>query len=764
MKPLPFRFSSIALGLILLLSALAPGRAFASPDTRVIKDIRIKGLVRADRNTVRYYIQAKTGAKYDPASSAEDIRKLFALGYFDDIQLDLKEEQGGVALTYVFKEKPFVRDILISGTKEVEEKILRARIKTQKGTFFRQDQIPWDKTRIKQTYRNKGFYFSDTRVVVKKLKDNYVDVEFIIDEGQKITVGGVYFRGVSAFPERTLKGQIETEPASWYSVLTETGAYKKDALKTDLLRMESFYHDNGYIKVRVFDPEVEVDKEKRRIYVVFPISEGDQYRVGSIEIAGDDVYSEDELREKIKLKPGDVFNRSQFRQDIFDITDLYSQKGYAYANVIPAVETHEDTKTVDVKITTNKGRKVYVGRINITGNESTRDRVIRREFRLSEGELFNSEKLRRSKQRINNLGFFDTVEIEQRSRKEEDLIDIETKVAERSTGQLSFAVGYSSLENLIIQGQVKWGNLLGMGQELSLSVDTSSRRSDFTISFTEPSIMDREISGGFDVYNKSYTYDAYESRSTGGSIRTGKALSEYVYARLGYRYEKNEVTIIDRDTASSYLLEQEGTSDSGSVFPSITYDTRNDPFSPTAGQKIYGSVEVAGLGGDQRYYRLVGEYTYYQSMFLDFVGMVHGRIGRADGYEGKGLPITQRFFLGGPTTLRGFTIRDIGPKDEKGEAIGGQALLQLNLELQYRFTRYFRGFLFYDRGNVYGTDDVQNNTTDKLYDLEQMRHSWGFGVHFFSPMGPISVAYGFKLDQRTGESPNEFHFTIGGAF
>jgi outer membrane protein insertion porin family len=740
---------------------LCPAHSHA--DGKNIGDVRLKGLSRADKNTVRYYIRARAGEPYDPALAAEDIRKLYGLGFFDDIRLDLSDESGGVALTYIFKEKPFVREIALTGLKEVEESAVRPKIKTQKGTFFRQDHIPWDQSRIKQVYRNKGFYFSDVRAVVRKLKDNQVDVEFIIDEGHKITVGALRFRGVKAFSERTLKGQIETEEASWYSGVSESGAYKRDALKTDLLKLESYYHDNGYIKVKVFDPEVEVDKEKRKIYVTFPISEGEQYRVGSVEVIGDDVYASEELMEKIKLKTGDVFNRGQFRQDISDMTEMYSRKGYAFANVIPALESHEAIKTVDVKISTQKGRKVYIGRIQVAGNDATRDKVVRREFRLQEGELFNSDKLKRTRERINNLGFFESVEIEQRSR-QDDLLDIEVKVAERNTGQISMSVGYSSLENLLLQGQVKWSNLLGRGQELSLSLDTSSRRTDYTLSFTEPALFDHELSAGFDAYNNTFTYDAYESRTIGASVKTGKSLGEYLYGRIGYRYEQNEVTILDRDTAGSYLLAQEGKFDAGSIFPSLTYDTRNDPFSPSSGQKVVVSSDLAGLGGTGRYYRLTGEYTIYKSIPFNLTGMFHAKIGRADGYEGQALPITQRFFLGGPRTLRGFTIRDIGPKDENGEAIGGEALLQFNTELQYHFSRYFRGFVFYDRGNVYGRDDKMNNTTDQYYDLEQMRHSWGFGVHFFSPVGPISLAYGFKLDQRSGETPSEFHFTIGGAF
>ncbi len=749
---------------LFFITIFASSQSLAIDFSKLIKEIRITGVSRADSNTIRYYIHSKTGEKYNANTSSGDMRRVYDLGFFDDVKIDVQEEEDGLVLTYIFKEKPFVREVILTNVEEVEKSEITAKLKTQKGTFFRQDQTPWDQKRIKQIYRNKGFYFSQIKTVVHKLNGNQVDVEYIVDEGRKIIIKEVKFRVAKAFSGRTLQNNIETKEGGWTSVFADSGAYKKDTLKTDLLRLESFYHDNGYLKVKVFDPEVEVNREKRNITVTFPLDEGDQYRVGKIEAQGDEVYSEKELLDRISLEEGDIFNKSLFRKDVFGITDMYSQKGYAFARVIPKLNINDEEKIVNIWITINRGRKVYVGKIKITGNDNTRDRVIRREFRLGEGELFNSAKLRRTRQRINNLGFFESVDIEQRSRPEEDLVDFEVKVVERSTGQISFAMGYSSFENLILQGQVKWNNLMGRGQELSMTLDYSDLRSDFTLRFTEPALFDRQLLGGVDMYNKTYRYTSYDSKNTGAGFRIGRDLGEYLFARLGYKYERNKVLIIDDERASVFLREQEGISTVGSLNPSLTYDTRNDPYSPTSGQKIYVYAEMGGIGGNEKYYKLIGEHTYYKSLLLGFVSMTHLKIGRAEGYGGKGLPIFKRFYLGGPRSLRGFTYEDIGPQDEFGDTIGGEALLQLNAELQYRFTRYFRGFLFYDRGNVYGTNDAAGNTTDKYYDLGEMRHSWGFGVHFFSPVGPITLAYGFKLDQRPGESPSEFHFTIGGAF
>lgn len=752
-------------GLFVCVAICAPALASAIDLSKPIKEIRIKGARRADENTVRFYIHSKPGERYDGEKAREDIKRIYNLGFFDDIKLDVEEgKSGGLVLTFIFEEKPFVREIKFTGVQELEKNIAHAKVKTKKGAFFRQDHIPWDKRRLLQAYRNKGYYFTEINVKVHKLPNNRVDVEYVVTEGRKILVSQVMFRGAEAFGPEKLQRYIETTPATWLSFINDSGAYKKDVLKTDSLRIESFYHDHGYIQAQIGDPEVEIDKEKQKIYISFPVNEGDQFRARDVKITGDDIYSAEELAEQISLNEGDIFNRSQLREGIFKITELYSRKGYAYANVIPDVVVDGESKEVDVNISVNPGPKVYIGSISITGNEKTRDRVIRREFLLSEGELFDSEKLRKTRIRINNLGFFEAVDFEQRSRREEDMVDLEVKVSERQTGQFSVAAGYSSIENLIFQTQIKWMSLLGRGQELSLTADMSSRRGDFSISFTEPSLFDRRVSVGVDLYNRLFVYDAFDSRNNGGSLRFGKGFGEYTWGKISYKYEENNLKILDRETASSYLLAQEGRRSTGSISPSITYDTRNDYYSPTAGNRMSALLEVAGVGGKEKFYKVTTEYSVYKSLLYEFVGMAHAKAGYIQGYDGKDVAVYERFFMGGPRSLRGFTIRDVGPLDENGEAIGGESLLLLNLELQYRFTKYFRGFLFYDRGNVYGEDDQLDNTTSKHFDVEKMRHSWGFGVHFFSPVGPISIIYGFKLDQRSGESPNEFHFTVGGAF
>ncbi len=780
-------------GLIVFCACAWPGLAYALDLSKPIEKIVIEGAKRADQNTIRFYIHSKTGEQYSQQTAQEDIRRIYELGFFDDIQLDAKETSTGIILKFVFKEKPFVRDIIFAGVESINEDLIRAKVKTKKGTFFRQDFIPWDESRIQQTYRGKGYYFTGVKTVVYELGNNQVDVEYNVTEGKKIVVGKVNFRGNDTFADHILTNKIETQSAGW-AVGLASGSYKKDALKTDILRLESFYHDNGYIKVKIDDPEVEIDKEKLRINVSFPLTEGERFYFGDMDIEGDEVFSTEELLEHVQLKKGDVFSRSVFREDIFRISDLYSQKGYAFASVTPDIDIDEKSKIVNAKIDLQKGPKVYVGKITISGNDKTRDRVIRRQFMLQEGELFNSENLRKSRQRINNLGFFESVEFEQRSRRENDLVDIDVKVIERETGQFSLSAGYSSVENILFSGSVSWKNLMGRGQEFKASYEHSGRRDDFSLSFTEKALFDRQLSGGIDLYNKSFQFDDYSSDKQGGSIRVGRAFGENSWGRIGYKYEVSNVDlevktetvkVVDENgnvvkdadgndkteekiiEPNIFLKSQEGRRVIGSIFPSITYDTRNDPYSPSAGRKLVLSTELAGVGGEENFYKIIGEYTEYHRIWEEFVGMFHAKIGRADGYSGEDLHLNERFFMGGPRSLRGFTFRDIGPQiinNNSKVAIGGEASLLFNVELQYRFTRYFRGFLFYDRGNVYGKFDELNNTTSKHYDLEDMRHSAGFGIHFFSALGPLSVSYGFKLDKREAESASEFHFSIGTGF
>jgi outer membrane protein insertion porin family len=527
-----------------------------------------------------------------------------------------------------------------------------------------------------------------------------------------------------------------------------------------LFRMEGFYHDNGYLRVKVLEPRIDINKKAREIHITIPVEEGPQFRVKSLKLNSDNAVTADEIQKGIQTKVGDVYNVSQLRQDILTIADLYSKKGYAYADANPVSTLNDEDRTVDLSIEVDKGKKVYVGSIEVLGNLKTRDNVIRREFRLKEGELFDSSKLKRSKQRINNLNFFEDVKIDTHRGQDPDLIDILTTVTEKPSGSFAVGAGFSSVENLIFTTSIQQDNLLGNGQRLGLTARLSSIRTDFNVSFTEPRLFDSEILLGVDAFNKQQDLLSFDSKSTGGGIRLGKNISEFDTINFGYRFDNVKVTGVSAArTTATFKNETRVTS---RVSPTYIHDTRDNYLNPTEGWRHMLGFQLAGLGG-AKFTKSVYEVTYYHPIAGKFVGAAHARVNYAEGYGGGDLPRFERYFMGGPTSLRGFTIKNIGPKDSDGNPVGGSQSLLLNLEVQYPFTKSFRGFLFYDRGNVYGSGTNTTNTSEN-FDLGEMRSSLGAGIRFISPFGPLGFAYGFKLDKQTGEEAAEFHFSAGSAF
>ena len=473
-----------------------------------------------------------------------------------------------------------------------------------------------------------------------------------------------------------------------------------------------------------------------------------------MDIKGDNTISHDDIKKSLLTKKGDIYNVSQLRQDIVTVTDLYSAKGFAYAEANPITEIDDKARTVSLSIDIDKGKKVYVGKINMLGNIKTKDNVIRREFRLKEGQLFDGTKLKRSKQRINNLNFFEDVKIDTKRGESPELIDILTTVTEKPTGTFTVGAGFSNVENLIFTTSIAQNNLFGNGHRVNLTASLSSIRTNFNLGLTEPRLFDSEISLGIDAFNQDQNFLSFNSLTSGAGFRFGKNISEYENLGIGYRFENVEVTGVSAANTTTFLRNQTRTT--SRVSPTYVYDSRDNFLNPSQGWRHMLRFDFAGLGG-LKFTRSRYDITYYRPLLGKLVGAGHARVNFAEGYDGDTLPVFERYFMGGPTTLRGFTIQDIGPKDLTGNPVGGSKALLLNLELQYPFTKSIRGFVFYDRGNVYGNGPIMTTTT-KNFDLAEMRHSIGAGFRFISPFGPMGFAYGIKLDPRTGEEIGAISF------
>jgi len=732
----------------------------SAQEGEIIESLKIVGNKRIDESTILYYIQSKPGTVLSKATIRKDIEQIFSLGQFKDIQVDTQNRVEGLELQFIVEEIPSIGDVEILGNSKLESNDIREKIGLRRGATFNDHLIQESKKEILKAYKEKGYFFAETRIDTNKGANNLIDVVIRVREGEKVKIEKVRFSGNKAFEDKKLAEQMETQAETWYSFLDDSGVYQKDILKLDLFRVEGFYQDNGYLRVKVLEPRIDINKKARQIHIIVPVEEGPQFRIKSLEIKGDDTIPHDEVKKSLLTKKGDIYNVSQLRQDIVTVTDLYSTKGFAYADVNPVTQIDDQTRTVTLSVDIDKGKKVYVGKINMLGNIKTRDNVIRREFRLKEGEVFDGSKLKRSKQRINNLNYFEDVKIDTHRGDNPELIDILTTVTEKPTGSFTIGAGFSSVENLIFTTSIAQDNLFGNGHRVNVTASLSSIRTNFNIGLTEPRLFDSEISAGIDAFNTDQDFLSFDALTTGGGIRLGKNITEYESLTLGYRFENVEVTGVSAADTTDFLKNETRTT--SRITPSYIYDSRDNFLNPSQGWRHVITSDLAGLGG-AKFTRSMYEITYYHPLVEKLVGAAHARVNFAEGYGGETLPSFERYFMGGPTSLRGFTIQDIGPKDSDGDPLGGNQALLLNLELQYPFTKSVRGYVFYDRGNVYGSG-TDLSSTARNFDLGEMRNSIGAGFRFISPYGPLGFAYGIKLDKKSGEESGQFHFSAGSAF
>ncbi|MCL0046032.1 outer membrane protein assembly factor BamA, partial [Nitrospinaceae bacterium] len=697
----------------------------------LVGSVKIEGNKRVETSTLLYYIKTRKGEPLSRSQISKDVKQIYDLGQFKDIRVETRQGTEGMEVVFIVEEIPSLGNVLFYGNKEIEDSDMHEILGFKRGEAFQQHMTTEAKEKIKSLYHEKGFFFAKVNAISKKSDKHLIDIHIRVREGEKVRIKNILFSGNKNFSADELRDQIETKAETWISFLDESGIYKKDILKLDVFRLEGYYQDNGYLRARVQKPTIKIDEKNKEINILISIEEGSKYRVGKITGKSDDTVSENDVLKALQMKTGDVYSLAKVRAGVISIGDIYSERGYAYADVNPITKINENSRKVDVSIEVDKGRKVYVGEITVIGNTRTLDNVIRREFRLKEGALFDSVKLRRSKQRLNNLQFFEDVKIDTRRGKASDLVNITTTVTERPTGSVNIGGGFSSTENLMFNAGISQNNFMGSGRRVVFSTNLSSRRTDFNLSFTDPRVFDTTLSAGVDAFNRKTNFYSYKARKTGAGFRLGKALSEYDWAGLNYNFADTNIT--DVKTITTFLKEEKRVT--SRISPTFIRDTRDNFMNPSSGSRHVVRFELAGLGG-VKFHRMSYETSHYWPIVGKLVGMLHGEIGWADGYGDDTLPAFERYYMGGPKSLRGYTIKNIGPKDRRGNPLGGNQSLLLNAEIQYPFTKGLRGFLFYDRGNLYGGgDDIR--TTSSTWDLANMRDSIGAGFRFLSPFGPI---------------------------
>ena len=724
-----------------------------------VAQVNVTGNRRIESEAVKAVIGTKVGSLFSPLRLDEDLRKVWKMGYFDDVRVETKDSPQGKVVTFIVKEKPTVREVKISGNKAITDKDIRDQVGLKPFGVYQPRTIKDAEAKIVKLYHDKGYYDVKVKSEVIDLPSGDKGVKIDIEEGKKVFIKTITFQGNKAFTAKQLRAQMSTKEEGWLSWLTDDNLLDRSKLEQDREKLSDYYYNEGYLKVRISEPLIK--REEGGLVVAFNIVEGPRFKVSAISLSGDMILPQADMMKDIKTKVGAWFSRQNLRNDLMHLNDLYANRGFAYVQVRPDVKENLRDKTVAINFDIKKGRKVYFERIIITGNVNTRDNVIRRELGAVEGNLFSSKALRDGNYRLHRLNYFEDVHITTAKGSAPDKMDIKVNVKEKRTGQFSVGAGYSTVDSFMLMGSVSEANLFGRGQTLELRGQLGGKSTRYTLSFTEPWLFDQPISAGADLYDWKQEYTAYDKESIGMRIRFGfptpwRATRFYTY----YRIEQAEVTSVS-DTASRIIREQKGTHMTSAVKGLIRRDTRNHAFNPTEGSDNSVSLEYAGdpIGGTNNFIKAIGDTGWYFPVWFKHVIVLHGRIGWVTSHTDGQVPIYEKFFLGGINTLRGFDYYSVGPKDpETGDVIGGERMAMANLE--YRFPLYEKagivGVIFYDTGNSW--------TASEGYKFGDLRKSVGGGIRWYSPMGPLRLEYGHVLDPKDGERSGNWEFTIGSMF
>ncbi|MBN1931215.1 MAG: outer membrane protein assembly factor BamA [Desulfobacterales bacterium] len=727
---------------------------------QTIAEVLITGNKRIENDAIKRIIKTQAGDLYLPESLSEDLKAVYAMGYFDDVRIESENGTQGKIITFIVKEKPTIRMIRIKGNRVYDDEEIKENLDLKTGSILNIFKIHGNVKRIEDLYRDKNYHNVKVTYSVNLLEHNQSDLEFVIEEGEKLQIKQIAFIGNTAYTGEELKKMMKSSEKGFFSWLTSSGELNTENLNQDIAKISAFYHNNGYVQAKLGEPQIQYEGEW--INITIKIDEGPQFKVGNVKLAGDLIFSEDVLQKDLKINKETFFNREVVRKDILMLTDLYSDEGYAYADISPRIDKNLDTLTVDITYSIEKGKQVYFEKIIIDGNTKTRDKVIRRELTVYEQELYSGKQLKRGIRNLYRLDYFEDIKVDTLKGSNDDQMLLKIDVKEKPTGIFSFGAGYSSVENVFVMGSIAQRNFLGYGQTLQLKAEIGGTTNRFTLSFTEPWLFDIPLSAGIDVYNWDRDYDDYDKNSKGGGIRFGYPIYDFTRAYLSYSYEVADISDIEEDAALS-IWELEGINVTSSISASVRYDSRDRVFNPTEGQDHSFTVEYAGIGGDIAFTKYLAETGWYIPLFKGTVGFLHGKGGWVEKNSGGKLPDYEKFYLGGMNSLRGFDWRDICltelNSDGEETEVGGNKFIQFNLEFIVPLIKQagIVGVLFFDAGNVYGKE--------RDFDFSNLRESAGFGFRWYSPMGPIRIENGYILDPEEGESRSgRWEFSMGSVF
>ena len=722
-----------------------------------IARIEIKGNRKIEASAIIAQIKSKAGNNFSEAEIAADIKTIFKMGFFLDVTAEATSTPEGKVITFIVREKGLISEIRIDGNKGLSKDDIQEVLTIKTRQSLNQEKIKEDVEKIKTLYDNKGYYNAEINDKVEQDGEKDFRVIFNIKENDILYIKSIAFEGNEAYSTKELKKMMSTSEHGIFSFITDSGLLKRDQLKQDIGKLTAYYFNNGFINSQVGEPEITIDK--KGIYIKIKIKEGKRFKVDKIEISGDLLEKpKAELLKFLKTKKGDNYNREAIMRDIDFLTQTSNDEGYANADVNPKINTRENEQLVDVDFQITKGELVYINHINITGNTITRDKVIRRQLEVVEGDLYSGSKLRSSYANLNKLRYFEEADFQTEKGPDKSKMDINIRVKEKSTGMFMVGAGYSSVDQAVIMGQITQQNFLGYGQILSLKASLGSTTNNIDLSFTEPWLFDLPLWSQANIWKYKKDYDSYTLDSRGAGLTLGYPLWEKIVGYVGYKLSSDDISDVSA-SAPFQIKDQEGQLITSAVTLSLIRDTTNDFIFPSNGTKANISVTHAGgpLQGDANYTQYSASLFAFYPLPLDVVFGVKSRIGYIQGHDGVEIPIFSRYVLGGINSLRGF--RYVGPTNPGTEdTIGGTTMLLFNVEMVFPFIKEsgMKIVAFYDAGNAWN---------DRYY-LDDLRQSVGLGLRWYSPIGPLRLEYGYIINGKglNDNSTGRWEFTIGMPF
>ncbi len=729
----------------------------------VLSQIKVEGSERVEPATVLSYMDIKVGDEMTRENLDATLKSLFATGLFADISLN---QQGSVLVVKVV-ENPVINEIAFEGNDKIKDDELLGEIQLRPRQVFTRTKVQSDVSRLYQVYRRNGRFSVDIEPKVIRLDQNRVNLVFEIEESGITTIKSIRFVGNKRFDDDRLRTEISTKETAWYRFLTSDDRYDPDRLAFDQELLRKFYLSQGYADFRLLSAVAELSKDRENFFITFTVDEGSRYKVGDVKIASAlRNFDASVLNDQLTLKKGDWYDADEVQNIVDGITNELGDLQYAFVTVRPDINRKREEKSVDITFQVSETPRVFVERVNVTGNVRTHDKVIRREMEIVEGDPFNKSKLAKSEQNIRNLDYFETVNVEARSGSAPDKTVVDIDLAEKSTGELSVGAGFSTSDGPLADFRIRERNLLGKGQDLSLATTIAGKRTEFDISFTEPHFLDRDLAAGVDLFHITRDLQdesSFDQKRTGGGFRFGYPLSEHWRQVLKYRIERNEITNVE-DDASRYVRDQEGQRITSAVSQRLEYDTRDSKIFPTEGWQAWLDTEFAGLGGDAEYVSAKTGASYFYPLADRWILNILGEVGAIDSWGDGDVEINERYFIGG-TTLRGFAKAGIGPRDiATDDSLGGNYFYRGSAEMSFPVglpeEMGILGHGFTDFGTLWGIDETGSDIVDE----SSLRASVGLGLSWRSPFGPVRVDVATPVAKEDYDEKEIFRFNFGTRF